>query len=83
MKHLPLILMAAAATSATANPIEGQNPGLSLETMIAWTAVSLVVGWAAHTAAQATQRFSPGTEAIIAAVAGLFIGPAIAVFLLR
>lgn len=75
--------LAMLATSVQANPLEGDNPGLPLGTMIAMGVISFCCGWMAYKVAEATKRCTPETEALIAAVAGLFIGPLVAVLLLR
>lgn len=82
MKYL-ILAVAIAATNAQANPLEGENPGLSLANMIAMGVISFCCGWMAYKVAEATKRCTPETEALIAAVAGLFIGPLVAVLLLR
>lgn len=51
--------------------------------MIAMGVISFCCGWMAYKVAEATKRCTPETEALIAAVAGLFIGPLVAVLLLR
>ena len=82
MKY-PILAAVMAATSAQANPLEGAHPGMSLANMIAMGVISLACGWLAYKAAAQTKRCTPEIEALIGASVGLFIGPMVAVILLR
>ena len=82
MKYL-ILAVAIAATNAQANPLEGQSPGLSLSSMISMAVISFACGWMSYKVAEATKRWTPEVEALIGASVGLFIGPLVAVLILR
>ncbi len=81
MKRL-IWTIALAAANAQANPLEGQNPGLSLSQMIAMGVISFCCGWLAYKVAESTKRYAPEVEALIGSIVGLFVGPLLAVILL-
>lgn len=78
-----ILLVSLACSNAMANQLEGETPSMPIADMIVICVVSYACGWMSYKVAEATNRFTPGTEALIAVAAGLFIGPLVAVLLLR